>query len=280
MVKRLIAIAAAIAVLAAAMAASLAIYQWQRDRGRTVNGFGDYQATDRVELYVWITRVDPAVQQVSVQLTPHPRGRFEASSGAFAADTTIRTSGQRADPVIVRANTEIPTSELTFAMTGGGMITDYPFDKYDSNFAFVAENAEGPIPLVVDVQNGDTFFGATPRFDPADNQVDHVGLILHIHRSAAALIFAVFVMVLMLGVAAAAAAVALHLITRHRNLVFPGCTLLAAILFALIPLRNAVPGAPPIGSIIDFASFFLAEAVVAISLITAILVGAWRERGQ
>ena len=49
--------------------------------------------------------------------------------------------------------------------------------------------------------------------------------------------------------------------------------MMAAILFALIPLRNAVPGSPPIGSIIDFGSFFIAEAVISLALISSVLVG-------
>ncbi len=44
-------------------------------------------------------------------------------------------------------------------------------------------------------------------------------------------------------------------------------------LFALIPLRNAVPGDPPIGSIIDFGSFFIAEAIISLSLISGIIIG-------
>jgi glycerol-3-phosphate acyltransferase PlsY len=49
--------------------------------------------------------------------------------------------------------------------------------------------------------------------------------------------------------------------------------MMAGMLFALIPLRNAVPGSPPVGSIIDFASFFIAEAVIAISLISCVILG-------
>jgi hypothetical protein len=48
---------------------------------------------------------------------------------------------------------------------------------------------------------------------------------------------------------------------------------LGTLLFALIPLRNAVPGDPPIGSLIDFASFFIAEGVVSISMIVTVLHG-------
>jgi hypothetical protein len=48
---------------------------------------------------------------------------------------------------------------------------------------------------------------------------------------------------------------------------------MAALLFAMVPLRNAIPGDPPIGSVIDFMAFFIAEAIISISLITSVVVG-------
>jgi hypothetical protein len=48
-------------------------------------------------------------------------------------------------------------------------------------------------------------------------------------------------------------------------------TWLAALLFALIPLRNAMPNAPPIGAEIDVIVFFWAETVVALTLVTVLV---------
>lgn len=41
--------------------------------------------------------------------------------------------------------------------------------------------------------------------------------------------------------------------------------MMAAMLFVLVPLCNAVPGSPAIGSEIDFAYFFVTEIIVAVS---------------
>jgi Domain of unknown function (DUF4436) len=64
-----------------------------------------------------------------------------------------------------------------------------------------------------------------------------------------------------------------YLLRWRRGLIFPACSMMAAMLFALIPLRNAVPGNPPIGSVIDFASFFIAETVIAVALIGSVVIG-------
>ncbi|MGV0809579.1 DUF4436 family protein [Mycolicibacterium setense] len=50
-------------------------------------------------------------------------------------------------------------------------------------------------------------------------------------------------------------------------MLLPACSMMAAILFALVPLCNAVPGSPPIGSEIDFAYFFVTGIIVAVSRI-------------
>jgi hypothetical protein len=101
---------------------------------------------------------------------------------------------------------------------------------------------------------------------------------LSVHRSTPTLIFAVFIMVLMLGLAMGAVVAAFYVLYWRHGLIFPACSMMAAILFALIPLRNAVPGSPPIGSIIDFGSFFIAEAVISMSLISSIIVGFRHQR--
>lgn len=67
-------------------------------------------------------------------------------------------------------------------------------------------------------------------------------------------------MVLMSALAAASAVAAYYVLHFKRGLDLSACSLMAGMLFALIPLRNAVPGDPPIGSIIDFGSF-IADAL-------------------
>ena len=96
---------------------------------------------------------------------------------------------------------------------------------------------------------------------------------LAIHRSLPTMVFAIFVMVLMLGLSSAAVIAAYFLQSGRRGLNFTACSMMGALLFALIPLRNAVPGSPPIGSVIDFASFFIAEAIISISLISTVWNG-------
>ena len=152
-----------------------------------------------------------------------------------------------------------PAPDIDQRVSIDGAVTDYPFDRYTGRLEVHAYNADGAdLPLALTVVNTDPFFGISTK---ADTSTGGAVVNLGVYRSMPTLIFAVFVMVLMLGLALGAVVAAFYMLHWRRGLIFPACSMMAAILFALIPLRNAVPGNPPIGSIIDFGSFFIAEAV-------------------
>ncbi len=51
---------------------------------------------------------------------------------------------------------------------------------------------------------------------------------------------------------------------------------LIGVLFALPPLRDALPGAPPSGSLVDLAAFYWAVGIVALTLV--MMIGSWNVR--
>ncbi|WP_280831916.1 DUF4436 family protein [Mycolicibacterium frederiksbergense] len=169
-----------------------------------------------------------------------------------------------------------PWPDITQRFAVTGTITDYPFDRYSTVMTFRIIGADGTeLPVAVSIWGSDPFFGTklleqTPSAGGPDQPVT---VYLGATRSTPTLVFAVFVMVLMLGLAAAAVTASYYVLRWRRGLVFPACSMMAAVLFALIPLRNAVPGNPPIGSVIDFVSFFIAETVIAIALIASVVIG-------
>ena len=94
-----------------------------------------------------------------------------------------------------------------------------------------------------------------------------------VERSTSTVLFAVFIMVFMWCLTIAALIAAWYTASGRLGLFWSALGFLGTLLFALIPLRNAVPGDPPIGSLIDFAAFFIAEGVVSISMIVTVLHG-------
>ncbi|WP_167107744.1 DUF4436 family protein [Mycobacterium sp. DL592] len=265
----------ALIALGAVIAASVGGYLASSHTTDNATYFGDVDNPNRVNVTVWITKVDAVTQALSVSVIDIvPSGSLADASGNFAEDTTIGTAAignWRAD---IKAGDSAPDIEQR--VTIDGAITDYPFDRYTGRLEVHAVNAAGAeLPVALTVVNTDPFFGIRSAPGPyfKSTTTGGVAVDLGIYRSTPTLVFAVFVMVLMLGLAVAAAVASYYVLHWRRGLIFPACSMMAAILFALIPLRNAVPGNPPIGSIIDFGSFFIAEAVISISLISGILMG-------
>jgi FlaG/FlaF family flagellin (archaellin) len=272
----------AFVALAAVIAASVTGYITSRQSTNDETYFGNWDNPNHVEVTVWITRVDSATQALSVTvMNVLPNGSLADDSGNFAQDTTVTTAAIGNWRAEIKAGDPAPDIEQRVGIAGS--VTDYPFDRYTGHLEVHALGPDGTeLPVALTVLNTDPFFGMTTTTGQIfnTNATGGVGVNLGIHRSMPTLIFAVFVMVLMLGLAIGAVVAAFYVLHWRRGLIFPACSMMAAILFALIPLRNAVPGSPPIGSIIDFGSFFIAEAVISIALISSIVWGFRHQRSM
>ncbi len=258
-------------LLLVVIAASVSGYLASRHSTNQESYFGDFDSPDRVDVTAWITRVDTSAQAFSMTITDvRPHGSLADSEGNFAQDATLFTNAFGNWRAPITGGDSAPDVEQRIAVTGTA--TDYPFDHYASEIELHVVGADGKeLPTAVTVLNTDSFFRVSTSV--ADAPSGGTVINLGIHRSMPTLVFAVFIMVLMLGLAAAAAVAAHYVLYWKRGLVWGACSMLAGILFALIPLRNAVPGDPPIGSVIDFGSFFIAEAIISLSLISGIIIG-------
>lgn len=267
------AILAAVALIAV-MAAGLGLYMVGRSNADTVYTYGNLGQPDRVALRMSIKRIDAATQTAAIEVDVTPLGALAGASGYFTSDAVLlMPTAAKSDPVKIEAGQPISTLDAKFAMDG--VLTDYPFDRYRTRPIFQLLGADGQsLPTTVTIVNGDPFFKVAADF-AADTDADPtvVDLDLRADRSTPTVVFALFIVILMLGLAIAAATAACYVLRGKRGLLWPACSMMAALLFALIPLRSAVPGSPPIGSVIDFTAFFLAEGIISVSLIASVLIG-------
>lgn len=268
--RRIVALCAAVILV---MTASLGAYEASRlHTGQPSDPFGvDQHDPDRVEATAWITKVDVASQTMTVLLVDViPHGSLALKDDDFAEDVVLETNSVINDRNAMHRGEAFSSVECRFSLAGTP--TDFPFDRYSSAWSLRMTRADGSVvPLAVTVVSTDAFFSTTPYYDA--DQDEWLNVDVGMHRSIPTIVFGVFVMALMLGLAAAAALAAYFIVRSRQGLVFGAYSVMAALLFAMIPLRNAVPGSPPIGSVIDYAAFFIAEAVIAISLITSVIVG-------
>src|SRR5262249_33939412 len=150
------------------------------------------------------------------------------------------------------------------SLKDSGVFTDYPFDSYSGELEFFALSAGEPLPLVVKLSDIDPYFVTRAPATVTERHV--VAFKIRISRSRGTLILVWFIMVAMWALSLSVLGGAWIMVTRRRGLVWPGFAWMAATLFALISVRNAAPGSPPIGSLIDYTAFFWAEGIIAASL--------------
>lgn len=138
-----------------------------------------------------------------------------------------------------------------------------------------AADDEASIPIGVD------FFGSIPGLSiraekTQQTDEDLVGIDMEFERASTVKFFSIFVMVVMWGVTIVVLLMTFSVVMRERKIEVSMFSFLAALIFAFVTVRNAQPGSPPIGSYSDYISFFWAEIIIALCLLTIIAVWVYR----
>lgn len=139
--------------------------------------------------------------------------------------------------------------EFPVPLTVSGNSAKWPFDHYQTG------------PITVDILRGDS--AVSERISVTF--IDHIAgwkndivsdreagpYRITLHRSPSTMAFGAVVVGVLVALAAVAVVVAVLTFLGRRRFQPPMTTWYAAMLFAVVPLRNALPDAPPIGSWID-----------------------------
>jgi Domain of unknown function (DUF4436) len=269
---------------------SISFYWLEHHKARHPTVLGDTANPDHVTVTVLIQNVDPSTARVSAQLELKGSGSLvDQRTHDFKEDATLISNAVTNPTVVAKANERPEFVSVQFALRDG-VITDYPLDSYTANFHFHALIGSGAneraVPVRAVFDNIDAFFKVTLQQEQSI-EVRQGGSAAKtiatppslfaatatVKRSTSTVMFAVFIMMFMWCLTIAALIAAWFVASGKLGLFWSALGFLGTLLFALIPLRNAVPGDPPIGSLIDFAAFFIAEGVVSISMIVTVLHG-------
>src|SRR6201992_491161 len=107
----------------------------------------------------------------------------------------------------------------------------------------------------------------------ANNAIPSSPYVLKLQRSASTMVFAIVILGIFVAIAAVGLFVAVETLRDSRRFQSPLTTWYAAMLFAVVPLRNALPGSPVFGSWIDLT--IVLWVLVALVLSMLIYVAAW-----
>jgi hypothetical protein len=279
-VKRGVVLARRVAVvllMPALCVAGVVLYLNERAVEHETPVIGDVTSPNRVELYVTAQQVSAAQRRILLRVEVYPTGDLLAPNGvntpakAISLYSTSPTHSQIEFP----AGRSATAQDLDVSLYGG-TISDYPFDAYEAEIAFAAVVDGQQVPITMTFTDIDPFFQfGTVQTRTADHIVDEIQ---RVTRAQGTKLMAVFMMIVMWALALCVLAGAWILVSRRRGLVWPALGWMAATVFALAGLRNVAPGAPPIGCLLDYASFFWSEIVTAIGLVSTVLWGVLAER--
>ena len=270
---RLIGLLVAIAALCAA---GIGLYIDERNTEEKKYFAGDRKAANRVDLDVTVQQVDATNGDLVLRVLATPRGTLARADGTPASDLVVQVSPSIAPELRFLAGQPVAVRSVRSTLASTGIVTDYPFDHYTTDLVIGATVAGRDVPSYVSLREVDPFFLTNVR-----RSVSIPGVVveqIRISRSRGTLILAWFMIVAMWALALSVLGGAWILTARRQGMVWPALGWMAATLFALIGMRNAAPGSPPIGSLIDYAAFFWAEAIVAGSLTYVVASGIRAER--
>lgn len=248
---------------------------------------------DGVNIILDLKSVDPAKREVTLRAELVPTGSYlNSAKDAFAVPIRMTTK----NVVLGAVTTDIHVGhavgkdyELIFPLEGNPQ--RYPLDHYDYHYEYTYTDAGRDIvaaPLIrIEKMVGDRTepvpvgLWAGPDDGP-EGWTEHWKLSaegptlkakLSVERAGGLQFFVAIVLLLLVVIAVLAVLVAWSAIAGHRPVETGYAGWLAVLLFAIIPLRINLPGAPPIGAWIDAVVFYWIEVAVLASL--AVFVIAW-----
>ncbi|MEY9908768.1 hypothetical protein ABIA35_005001 [Catenulispora sp. MAP12-49] len=261
------------AVALVALATLIGVYLSHLDRGGRHSGFeaGAAGVPDRVDIVATINQVNAARNDADLRVFVSVTGAYaEDESGVYPKqDVTVSTSSLSTGELAFPAGKRIVAQDTLLDLVGGD-IADYPFDRYTTTIRFAADVAGKPVPTTLAIIDSDPGFVTREK---ADGDVYAPGFDVQLRRTRGTFAMVWLMYVIMWSLALAVLTGALVMGHRRLGMVWPGLGWMAASLFALAGYRNTAPGQPPIGCLLDYTVFLWAEAIVAFSVVYAVLRG-------
>ncbi|MFG2825094.1 DUF4436 family protein [Kitasatospora sp. NPDC048365] len=262
----------AVLLLAVLCGAGIALYLDERETRQQTHELAVPSTPDWVELDVITQEVNPGTGKVTLYVVPLPHGSLAQPGDPLAFSRQVEIKAESATATVFRtAPGEAGPPQQMQSEIFSGTETDYPFDRYRAATAFSAHDSAGPVAVGLFSGDTDPFFFVTPTSSVLPSGATLMEM--KATRARSTFILAWFMIAAMWALALAVMAAVEVLYRSGQGLVWPSLGWMAATLFALIGMRNAAPGGPPIGSLIDYVAFFWAEGIIAASLTVAVVTG-------
>lgn len=218
----------------------------------------DLNATSDTVVLVRLEKLDTVANRLTVKVLVIPEeSMFDKRLDVLKTDTAVRM-----DPPNDLGDLQYPAgkspAQVATTIEAHGNPNNWPFDSYSTDTlsadVLVGQgDARRYIPARVEVTGGlDGWDVGVQRVGEASQDSDRAdNVIITLHRAKGPLIFDLGICLVLFALPALAFAVVIQVALGRRKFVPPFVTWFAALLFAVIPIRNFLPGAPPPGAWID-----------------------------
>lgn len=255
-----------------------------------------------------IISIDPTKGDVAVRLEFLPTGNFAKEDGTLARTIKFDTlSSNGKQEITFEKGKRMSPTEVLLNMYDGS-VTDYPFDTHKADLVFfftvkpdktdkpadkpksaegeTEANPETPQPVEEEMETEVPF---TLDFTPTmagynfttvkskDSDETYIDLEITMSRAPMIKVFSGFIMALMWCVSLAVLGLVFTVVVKKRKAEIAMFSFIATLLFAFVTVRNSQPFVPPVGTFSDYLSFFWAEAILGLCLLSVILTWLFRK---
>jgi hypothetical protein len=225
--------------------------------------------------------VDLSNRVLQANVLPIPHGTFEGDkAGEISKPLRIEVSsgGVTTSVVTFPGQSVVDATSLTLTLDRGD--TSYPFDQPFTNFQLSVQNDDSgaAVPFQVDMSNSARPWVMDAVRSAAQTEGDRTLVPMQIdgNRDTLSIVIVSFYILAILFTTLMAVVTIGSAILR-RKLEFANVIWLSATLLSFPALRSAMPGAPPIGTTLDFVFLFPCLALVAIMFVWTGAYMLWRE---
>lgn len=275
---------ATVAAILAIYLASVAGYFWIDSSAHTLEP-GNLRAVEETLIVVDITAIHPLdnTADATMLVIPQP-GLQDPEFGQLTTDLTVRLAS-----TVDFGELNFPAGSLpaavTISITANGSADQWPFDRYTTGsirgevFAGTG-SARRYVPARVEVIG--SLYGwdirGTPSGPASRPGGNDSGVTVTLSRSKGPLTLIFGICLILLALPALALFAAIEMLRGKKKFQPAFSSWFAAMLFAVVPIRNVLPGDPPFGSWIDEALVLW----VLLALVGAMLIYmvAWARRSD
>jgi hypothetical protein len=247
---------------------------------------GKFEADDSV-VQVRLEKLDTVANRLTVNVLVYPKDSlYDKNLGVLTTDAAVRLYPDN-DLGDLQYPVGKAPAQVSTALEAHGDPGNWPFDSYKTDviaadvFTGSGQNRE-KIAARVEVSGKLDGWDATVTrvHDPEDANPDvQDDVTITLHRSKAPLLFDLGLCLILISLPALALIVAIPMALGRTSFLPPFSTWYAAMLFAVVPLRNFFPGSPPPGSWVDQA--VVLWVMIALVVAMSLFVVAWvRQRDR